>query len=1110
MAQAGLGKLLGTLLSLGFLLFSMLSARGELIAEAPPGQIESGVPAFVTYSREALGLTSPCSDIRRLPDGRIILASQRELVLGDGVRWTLIAQDPKLGDLEVLAESIAFNDRGELFAGMRDGFGRIEFTQEGRWRFQLVEGSSAEQTRLRPAFQVAAKLGDNWYWHSWSGAVLRWNLGGQGSLEGGVDNIDSLFLYKGLLHASNRSDGSISRLGGGETSFVVPPSETDLNRSISCTAPYAENVLLAGTTNAGLLLFDGRSLKPLVTGGLLAGGRRINDLCQISGRYYAAAVDTYGVVFFDRAGRIVQTLDRSLDHRLSRVRRLLYTPEGVLWALLHDGVTRIEFPSKISSFEALLQTSLGHVEPIRHEGKLWLHADGKVLRGVYDSDQRLVGFEPDGPPVLSTWKLSADTGRLLVSSAEGIFERTPAGWTKLVSGLVNARILKRTARAGWWIFAARGQLGLLRLEGEPVVEAMEVPWLGDTYGAVVDRRGVIWLELGVGAIARIDPSSAQPIPERLGRERGVPDSWASLYAIDGELRLNSSDRVLRYDETVRRFVEDTELVSRFPSLVQASGRVIKDASGRLWMNGPDSVLVLSGLPDKKGAVEERLPPELHPHSFVHDSSGVVWMFDRRSFIRYDPSMPDPEVRRLRAVLQRIDLPELGRSHISPQGTLPDFPASVRSLSVHFCAPGAPMGIPVNFEFMLEGGSGGWTPAGAYGSAVLNRLSPGHHVLRVRPVTLDGTGGEAQVAFTILPPWYRTPSAYLAGTVLVLSGLGLAVLLPLTLHKRHKRRLEQLVFARTQQLNDTNVLLEGQIRETLEHSAALEASEERFRKLSSELERRVEERTDELSERVKQVEELNHELRISQRAADSAASRLQEANANLMVANQELESFSYSVSHDLRAPLRNMAGFIELLKRRIQGLADKECQRYTEIIGSEATRMGALIDDLLTFSRIGRAEMRRQTVRIEDLISQVRNELAHDLAERRVEWRLGPLPEVIGDETLLRQVLANLIGNAVKFTRGREPAVIEIVADDVSTSDMMVTFRITDNGVGFNPQYSEKLFNVFQRLHSSREFEGTGIGLANVKRIITRHGGRVWATGTAGQGASFFFTLKRAS
>jgi light-regulated signal transduction histidine kinase (bacteriophytochrome) len=234
-------------------------------------------------------------------------------------------------------------------------------------------------------------------------------------------------------------------------------------------------------------------------------------------------------------------------------------------------------------------------------------------------------------------------------------------------------------------------------------------------------------------------------------------------------------------------------------------------------------------------------------------------------------------------------------------------------------------------------------------------------------------------------------------------------------------------------------------------------------------------------------------------------RVQERTAALLEANKELESFSYSVSHDLRAPLRHIMGFAQLLESRSGESLDATARRHVKTIAEAARQGGKLVDDLLEFSRMGRAELKRATVSLEDVVAEVRRELAPEADGRKVRWRVGELPEVQADPALLRLVFKNLLSNALKYSRTREEAVIEVWARE-GEGELEVAVR--DNGVGFEMQYVDKLFGVFQRLHRPEQFEGTGIGLANVRRIIARHGGRTWAEGAVEQGATFHFTLPR--
>src|SRR5690606_21202703 len=225
-------------------------------------------------------------------------------------------------------------------------------------------------------------------------------------------------------------------------------------------------------------------------------------------------------------------------------------------------------------------------------------------------------------------------------------------------------------------------------------------------------------------------------------------------------------------------------------------------------------------------------------------------------------------------------------------------------------------------------------------------------------------------------------------------------------------------------------------------------------------------------------------------------------------NRELEAFSYSVSHDLRAPLRHIAGFGDKLGRQRGEAAADKTRHYIDVMASSARRMSALIDDLLVYSRLGRSALRLQTVDMQSLVSETRAMLDSnngiEAPGHAIEWHIGPLPVLVGDENMLRQVWLNLLGNAVKYSRGSEPARIEI--EYRRGDDDTHHFTVRDNGAGFDMKYAGKLFGVFQRLHAPSEFPGTGIGLASVRRVLTRHGGRISAESEPGKGATFHFTL----
>ncbi len=278
-----------------------------------------------------------------------------------------------------------------------------------------------------------------------------------------------------------------------------------------------------------------------------------------------------------------------------------------------------------------------------------------------------------------------------------------------------------------------------------------------------------------------------------------------------------------------------------------------------------------------------------------------------------------------------------------------------------------------------------------------------------------------------------------------------------------------------------------------------------------LEVRVQERTAELQTRREEAENLNRAMVNLLEDLKETNLGLESAQRELAETNRELEAFSYSVSHDLRAPLRHIDGFVSLLLTREGERLDSTSAHYLDTIAQSSGRMGRLIDALLNFSRTGRTQMRLHPVDSNEVVREVMDEIPPLGEGRRIVWEVADLPPVMADRSLLRLVWQNLIGNAIKYSASREEARIEIGATQEGCEEGTgeIAFFIRDNGVGFDPQYTHKLFGVFQRLHSEEEFEGTGIGLATVRRIVQRHGGRVWAEGAEGLGAAFYFTLRDA-
>jgi signal transduction histidine kinase len=278
-------------------------------------------------------------------------------------------------------------------------------------------------------------------------------------------------------------------------------------------------------------------------------------------------------------------------------------------------------------------------------------------------------------------------------------------------------------------------------------------------------------------------------------------------------------------------------------------------------------------------------------------------------------------------------------------------------------------------------------------------------------------------------------------------------------------------------------------------------------LKNKLEETVEKRTAELHEKVDKLHNSEKAMLYMVEDLNHLTAQLKEEQYKLQLSNKELEAFSYSISHDLRAPLRHINSYIELLKEDFSTDLPEKAHYYLTTVTNSAKQMGRLIDDLLQFSRTGRQELQKTKIEMNLMVNEVVENIKQDLEKRDILWKLQELPEVFGDYSLLKQVWLNLIDNAVKYSSNTLKAEISI---SFKETEKDFVFYVCDNGVGFDMKYAHKLFGVFQRLHSSAEFEGTGIGLANVQRIIHKHNGQVWAEGEPNKGATFFFSLPKAN
>ena len=1078
--------------------------RAAMIPAAGRDFVESGLPSFVVLGPEALGLSSAPTDLHLLADGRLLVVAQKEIAFGDGVHWQAFqASDDKDS---AVTENVVVADDGQIYVGISGHIARLELGVDGRWRLIAVAALPASEGIQSYQIKNVTKSTDTWYWHGGTGYILAWKPGQTPQVMGKVGSIQRIFNLGKEVFVSNSTAGELYRIdSSAHDTVLISPPDASVANCITCTAPFGPGVLLTGTLSAGLQLYDGVALRPFQAGKLLGPGHRINDVCQITDRLFAVAVDTVGIIFFDRDGRIVQVLDRTQDHRLARVHTLKYAPNGVLWAVLAEGLARVEFPSALSHFEPLLPSGGDYTRPVRYQGRLWICCDGRALRGIYDKDDRLVSLEDDSPPGQYTADMGEVAGELWAADNTGIYVREPGGWKAMVLGIHNAHFDIARPRQRGIFYAAKGEIGWVRKTADGYqADRFVEPELSEVYSGVEDAKGIIWLELGMSKVARVDPSGDRPVLTLIGPESGLTFGWVQTYLWNGVVRFYLNNSRLRFDEASKRIVPDLELVRTSPELQPAGGRPSIDGLGRLWYTSNAITYMIADY--AKGArVATPVPVPYEPSEFTMEENGVVWMWAKQHFTRFDPALPLPKKEKLQAQINLVQFTASKRHVFAPGGSLPAINYADNSFVVHFGAPANPFGARVTFEVMLEGSSAQWTTTGSVASASYNDLKEGRYVFHVRPVTNGEAGTEAVLAFSVLPPWYRTRLAWVLYVASAIGVIGFFAWLSSYLERRDKVRLEHLVKQRTGELNATNQQLGRQIAETLEKSAALAASEERFRALNAELEGRVVERTAELGK-------ANVEMQQAKEAAESAKVEMQQAKETAEAADKAKSVFLANMSHELRTPMNGVVGMGHLL---LGTALDLEQREFVDTLIHSSDSLLTILNDVLDYSKIEAGLLNLEAIDF-DLEEQLERAvfLQSEPAQKKgltLGFDFAPdLPaRVRGDPVRLRQVVLNLLSNAIKFTAKGEVLVRACVSERPASAGLRLRFEVKDGGIGIPPEVQKKLFQRFVQADASttRKFGGTGLGLAICRRLTELMRGEIGVTSVPDQGSTFWFEVE---
>jgi PAS domain S-box-containing protein len=793
------------------------------VDSTPPGLIEAGVPPFVVFGPEALGLQVPPVDLKLMPDGRLLAFGRGELAIGDGARWEVIRQDPN--DVAANTASVAVDTDGTIYAGVPGGFARVTFDSDRLWHFKL------HQALPRPLqSEAVAEIGVNevdgqWYWSTGSGPIVQWKPGIEPRVIGETNALERVLPLDGSVIASDHSNGRLYEYVQGQ--FV--PAGADLRSlasdTVTCSVQLASGTDVVGTATDGLLIRGPKGFQHWTARGVLTGPNRITDLCSIGNGLIAVAIDNVGIMVVNESGRIVQSLDRTVDDRFSRVQRLLLAPGGVVWALLNEGIARIALPSRFSYFEPLSSVGLNYSQIYRYHGRLWLVGDRLAEQGVYDESNRLLRFERNTPPGLIHSLVAVDD-QLIAASDQFLYRLTSHNtWEPMAKAATTMYISPISVRPGLWMYAAAGEAGWIHYDdGKISVERHPDPRLSFIYGMMIDSTGVTWAELGTGKVARVMPHFPAPLVEVFTQADGLPNGWIQLCVIDRKVHLITNGIIRTYNDDDHRFEADPGLVDRYPELINADGRPTKDSTGRLWITRPEGVVVVDTVGPARIDPNITVPRNLRPLYFNPQHDGVMWIHEPRRLVRFDPSLPTTPPVPVKALVTYVEFPESGRVVYPENGRIPDLPESDDTVIVHFLAPNVAFGDTVTFDVLLPGITRSWVSAGGTGSVTFNHLTSGTYQLRVRPRSAGGTGEDAELGFTVLTPWYRTRTAYAADGVAAIGAVAFAIWLSLYFERREKTRLARLVAERTQ-------ALEQQVQETTSKTEALRLSEERFRRLN---------------------------------------------------------------------------------------------------------------------------------------------------------------------------------------------------------------------------------------------------------------------------------------
>ncbi len=808
---------------LAFLPFLAHPLPATPLPAAPPGQLESGIPPFSVFGRESLGLDALPSDLHLMPDGRLLVVSPRQIALGDGARWEVFNRSAS--DTEVPLEGVGIAPDGTIYAPLRTGFGKVEFKEDGTWWLHQVADLPKALVGEISTLRFCIDVDGTWFWHSESGLIIRWNPGDTPRPFGRASTIETIFSYRDHFYISDRVLGRLSRVDEeGNPTPISSDLAPTVDNAVTCTLPFGDQ-LLVGTYARGLHLFDGEKLTPFRPAGALFPGSRIVDLRPSGPDHFIAAIDGVGLIYLDRQGNLIDLFERTRDPRISRIRKIVPTNEGFFWALLAEGIARIELPSPFTTFESLLPTGTDYVNLARHDGGIWIIADGRILAAQYDRNHRLQTFVERPLPHGFAASLHTLSGNVLVGVEDTVFRWDQDHWVDTGFDISDFRPAAGGPVDGHWLYTARQEIGWFSFnaEGELVVERIPSPQFSSAYDSRIDADGIIWLEMGAATLGRlrIGPNRSLDL-QILGAEQGVPQGWIQVYSIDEKPGFNISDRLFRFNEETGRLEPHLEHERQFSGFRYVIGRPVRDAAGRVWVAGDDRIHVYDTSTDPWTDLRYDLPRGLRPYYITPEADGVIWLHGDERLVRFDPRISQQRNPANEAIITRIILTGSRRTVFKVGDRLADLDYDDNSFTAYFAAPNTGLHPPTTFEVRLSRDED-WDSHGTSGSATFNRLPEGDYELQVRARSGDYVSEPDTVAFRIKPPWFRNNLVYLAYGAAALGFIGLAVWSSTLLERRENQRLEKLVKLRTAELKETNEQLEEQVEEIRILSQAINQS-----------------------------------------------------------------------------------------------------------------------------------------------------------------------------------------------------------------------------------------------------------------------------------------------